>query len=626
MSRTRSYRGGWSTSICDLFNDPRRRSDCCAVTCCGLLLSDRNAHLVLDEQRPSWWKRFCWNIGMPVTILLVLNILAVFLATEETLDTWIWSIRLVMLLLIIFLLHRAQKERIQVRRALATKMYEKRHRQEDGEKDETDIVDEPSADYHLQLNAHDIRNAHGTCCLCFPCSAYPKDIIYQEMTESDDVDSQGQETPPRDLCTCMWSCLRWCCCGGIFGWWIQCCGMCAIGQEDRELERLLDPKLLQVDYITFQPFDEYYPEILTLRESRNGNLFAHWQALSLLSYNLMKILIVSLLALTIVALLHLDPNFQFQNLMVVLATFGQAFVVTWVCHWQWHRFDLSTDALVKYFASGFCLSVFLAVVNEAIVGLVVNMVSYLIVVITSENLLQTPDEIEEAKATFFSNNLPITSIFVFVNAYIAAATVEEVSKYFGFWMVDTPDLMNPQKLILQEGEQRHIRQSSLVSQGAGITVAMVAVATGFACSENLLYVFVYTTPSLNNEIATLLARSLFPIHPMCAAIQSIGVVKRDLEGSSKSQLGMILLPAIILHGSFDFVLMFLDMLQRAGTGTAPDTNKEIEEMDSLDQLSLVLSLSMVVIGTFYYFCISECQRKKLSEMDESRQAAHEALV
>merc|ERR1712232_115374 len=70
-----------------------------------------------------------------------------------------------------------------------------------------------------------------------------------------------------------------------------------------------------------------------------------------------------------------------------------------------------------------------------------------------------------------------------------------------------------------------------------------------------MYIFVYSPPSLGVEISTLLARSLFPVHPLCAAIQSIGVCKRDLEGDRKIGLGRIIFPAILIHGSFDFVLM-----------------------------------------------------------------------
>lgn len=70
------------------------------------------------------------------------------------------------------------------------------------------------------------------------------------------------------------------------------------------------------------------------------------------------------------------------------------------------------------------------------------------------------------------------------------------------------------------------------------------------------------------EITVLLLRSITPVHPIAAAIQSIGIVRRDVEGGccgsrnhgwSRQQvgLGQAILPAVIFHGIFDFILMML---------------------------------------------------------------------
>lgn len=269
--------------------------------------------------------------------------------------------------------------------------------------------------------------------------------------------------------------------------------MCAIGQEDREIQLLLDKRDLQVDYITFQPFIEYYPQILALRNAGDDRLTRHWKALSLLSFNLIKILAICLTTLTIVALLQLDPKFQIENLIVVVATFGQAFFILWLCHWQWNKFDLSIDALVKYFASGFCLCTFIAMVYELMVSSVFSFISYMVVIIgVAQDVDEgaSPSDVEEAASEFSKNHVGIFSIFVFLNAFVVAAMVEELSKYFGYFMVETPDLMDSQELVLENRSGGNATEESpkrtYVSQGAGITVAMVAVAAGFACSENLL--------------------------------------------------------------------------------------------------------------------------------------------
>ena len=72
----------------------------------------------------------------------------------------------------------------------------------------------------------------------------------------------------------------------------------------------------------------------------------------------------------------------------------------------------------------------------------------------------------------------------------------------------------------------------------------------------------------------MLFRSALPVHPLCAAIQSIGIVRRDVEIPFHIQnnqqngndhrlsygLGRAILPAILLHGTFDFALFFLGFL------------------------------------------------------------------
>ena len=81
--------------------------------------------------------------------------------------------------------------------------------------------------------------------------------------------------------------------------------------------------------------------------------------------------------------------------------------------------------------------------------------------------------------------------------------------------------------ILGSNEQKNDQEStkkkihpcgpkSLNTTGAAITVAMVSVSLGFACCENLIYIFLYNRGPLDSEIAVLISRSLFPVHPLCA--------------------------------------------------------------------------------------------------------------
>jgi hypothetical protein len=109
------------------------------------------------------------------------------------------------------------------------------------------------------------------------------------------------------------------------------------------------------------------------------------------------------------------------------------------------------------------------------------------------------------------------------------------------------------------------------------------------------------------EITILLFRSALPVHPLCAAIQSIGIVKRDIEHryqnnnrqqrheqhgqhvnghaslpSSYYGLGKAMLPAIVLHGTFDFVLFVLGFLSAlyAGNNDGATANDGDDENDN----------------------------------------------
>ena len=138
--------------------------------------------------------------------------------------------------------------------------------------------------------------------------------------------------------------------------------------------------------------------------------------------------------------------------------------------------------------------------------------------------------------------------------------------------------------------------------------------------------FGYTpSQSLGVEIQTLIARSIFPVHPLCAAIQSIGVCKRDLEGQRGVGIGRIISPAILLHGSFDFVLMvaaYLQQVEKIKEGNDDDSDIPKEDdsdavMSEEDIPTLVFSFGMVLVGYIYYVWQSRAQTKRFIAMDRT---------
>lgn len=138
---------------------------------------------------------------------------------------------------------------------------------------------------------------------------------------------------------------------------------------------------------------------------------------------------------------------------------------------------------------------------------------------------------------------------------------------------------------------------------------------------------------LITEIGVLLLRSLFPVHPIAAAIQSIGVIRRDLEGDTSVGLGRIILPAVLLHGSFDFVLMFLSSLDSIhwyehmpdDTEEAKEYEQELQDEQSNvwkgalnDWPSLLIGLIFVALGIVYFIVQTRAQRKRIAEMELGR--------
>jgi len=397
----------------------------------------------------------------------------------------------------------------------------------------------------------------------------------------------------------------------------------------------------------------------------------------------------------------------------LLATLCQAFLILWLVHWKFHRFDISLDAVIKYFACGFILVTGLVVFFELVETIVIHLFLVLAISLLGITKIQSQfgsgnasigklggqfasaglsgghgrylqDQANDMSKTFSKEFPIITCIFLFANAFLMAAMVEELAKYFGFRMIEHPDFLSDNQL--QEGAEavaaanrRAQREAALENEdseyddeggsegcdpatsgrdcaayeamgdtmsttvdsavtaavaamgatspraesnlklapappktlngrGAAITVAMVAVALGFACCENLAYIFIYTGSDLETKIGVLVLRSLFPIHPLAAAIQSIGVCRNDIENDDRFGVGRSILPAIILHGSFDLTIMIASFL----VAVNPD---DTEFEDKAETASLVVCFVIFFIGAGHYLLQTRAQRKRLDQLE-----------
>jgi hypothetical protein len=120
-----------------------------------------------------------------------------------------------------------------------------------------------------------------------------------------------------------------------------------------------------------------------------------------------------------------------------------------------------------------------------------------------------------------------------------------------------------------------------------------------------------------------MVRCLFPIHPLAAAIQSVGVCRRDLENDSTTQVGRILLPAWLLHGTFDFSLMAYSLIAKilsapesdGGTSPTRTGNMPEEPVSSLFVVYCVMIIPLVAV--IYYFKTAWDQRDRLEALEKS---------
>ena len=216
-------------------------------------------------------------------------------------------------------------------------------------------------------------------------------------------------------------------------------------------------------------------------------------------------------------------------------------------------------------------------------------------------------------------------------------------KYFGFRMIETPDFLSRRDLEDaalaltdktddgatdyrrhdgNEKQHKNHRASfphhgeSLEAQGAAITVAMVCVALGFSICEDMIYIFLYNGSSVQMELYVLIARTLFPVHPIAAAIQSIGVIERDVE-TYPTRFGRIVLPAVLFHGTYDFLLLWIDFLVslKRSDGYHENEDEALEVGGYALVFSYTVSFAVMGCALYWYYKESNKQRDRLAARD-----------
>jgi hypothetical protein len=739
------YRG-FSTSINDLFIDENHeRVDCCSVACCGILQHDRDRFLLTGIPPPSPCKRIIMHVAMPVTIFLAAGIGA--MRIQDVLLNQIWSTGLILLLILYFCVQvsKGRIKRIDIRKDLLYTKYQLLHRRpdedlamlleherpyEDDRDDDDDDVQNAhgTRQYFLGQTRRDMRNAHPCCFIgCYPEDRPLRQLKrQQEASETDDSFSTFPDD--RHLCACLYSTV----CPGFLGMHPQLFGLCAIAQEARDLETIILPaNYRRIDYITMEPWRNYYPHIYRHRHQEIAPTIAVESEaddpnsslppckykfmgipLSLMSYRLLQAMIgfwIVMLAWSFLGPLYWSKvvarhgkkhTFAIVDWAVLILTFFQSFLILKIWNYFLSRYknpELSTDAVIKYYAAGFFLSASLALFWELMAALVVRMVVSLLLAIAGVDVATDPESDLKAFALpalgnshvlspmiispmvdfFFSANdfdvragrpdyaksfgydHPILYIiYLIIATFGVAGFIEEMCKYYGYRMVEHPDFLSKLELEestaiihhqqgdrdedeLDDDEERHNGRNngnsralsmvdyanqlqSIQATGAAISMAMVSVAIGFSCCENLMYIFIYAGKSVPLELGVLIQRSFFPVHPILAAIQSVGVCERDVEMSKSKKLGRIILPAVIFHGMFDFLIALIDFIGKL-------VGRQVEEGDfrisNITELLTIVACVVVMFSALYFFYRrSNQQRERLAETDQQVAAGRSRLI
>jgi hypothetical protein len=324
--RRAQYRGIFSSSLCGMFETPAQsRTDACALACCGIWLWERNQFLLSGTTiKPKSWKKRRFELAL-LGIGIILLVVLVYNHNDDDdnnnsqYPNSVISKCLVFVTVVgvVWRLLQFQQARNAFRIALAKDQYARENPTE---------LDHGHGNHHqlqggqsrfLHEHQREIQRSHPFC----GCHEMDVAVTYEESDGPSSSPSSSSPPPPSDFCSVLWQCLASTCCGTCCRCWCQFCGMCAIAQEHRHLRRVLlpnntTPDLWQRDYMTFQPWTEYFPTIQQLRDSAQGSFFAHAQALSQLSLRLsigVHVILVVILVATLLPL-HL---FSAWNFLVV---------------------------------------------------------------------------------------------------------------------------------------------------------------------------------------------------------------------------------------------------------------------------------------------------------------------
>lgn len=401
------------------------------------------------------------------------------------------------------------------------------------------------------------------------------------------------------------------------------CPFCSVCQESRESkvrnfkrldycsgEELDHIRLLHENVLNNQLLSAHTgsptgsPNGSSSAHSDYGDIHMHMKALSKTSHLILKLCgVVAILCIVILLLTK-----HVASLFVLLLVFVQPVAILYFVYWKNRRQYAILDMVIKCFAVGFWFTTFQSMILELVLqfmlglvflpivgtsvtsigsytddgdnsssngsdgsssssrsivkkGLIDIMFKYFQLSTSSSSFgdngyqsnayLSSGDESAAEKVAhnqeLLRDHFPIVMVALFMMAFVVAAGVEETMKHFVVRCCQFPVPLREPNAIL---------------------VYLMAGALGFATSENIEYVFstvaspIPGTSMIIGEILVLLLRVLMPIHVICSVLQATQLCKSFI-GNQNLSLLMILLPAVCLHGTYDFVLFAISAYEFA---------------------------------------------------------------
>lgn len=561
------------------------RTDLCSLALFGILQSDHSRYLFTHHRPPTLFKRLCLHIFIPVGMFVTAGWMSGHIPNDYVNNlvctTLVWSVFLWIAVACV----RGRKKRVMVREEILWRLNRREEKvgkrregrgikrgfglmnskEEESKEEDYEYYSEDDEEYERQVKSLGLGQLGQTRwemnCAHRMFGCYPSDLGSDSMSATNNTlqendyylqnsGNMNHESSGRFCYNILTSpCLACIPCGnGSYGCHPQFCGLCAIAQEAREANLTLPRHLRMIDYITMEPYLLYYTKILDLRRNKSQDLMDHCRALSRLSIVLLRALGVILMLLLALSLWKAIGYWKPQDMMILCATFLQAFLVMWAVHWGWHRFDLSVDAVIKYFACGFAMCTCIAFTTELFLAGIFRLL--VMTVIWTLGVTEVVDngyggdsihvkfdewgnsnmqagsgralsEQSDILNGFFSRHPFAQIVYVLVSSYLVAGFIDELCKYFGFLMLDHPDFCSEKELakahsslplqllrdradadddveneqgvttVVREDEATSLadfdasrQRRSQSSIRSGVTVAMVAVALGFACCES----------------------------------------------------------------------------------------------------------------------------------------------